>query len=98
MTKKKIKENPSGTARRISVDDIVLVCAFRYALGRRSYITGWISDEIIRCWDELSIKFQMIIQKEIEEAIKDEYAGEHIDVLSWKRILDLKIKEEGKND
>jgi hypothetical protein len=101
MTKKKIDETYIVTqlkSKRILVDDIVLVCAFRYALGRRSYITGWISDEIKRCWMKLDNKFQVLIQKEIREAIEEDRAGMSIDVSSWKGILDLKVKEVEDND
>ena len=75
----------------IEVDNIVLLCAFRYALGRRTYITGVISEEIERNWNKISEEHQNIILKEIKEAIETENAGDiHCDVPCWKKILALR--------
>ena len=65
----------------------VLICAFRYALGRRSYITGTIVDAVMEAWDELSIHDRLLIKHEIKEAIKAGTAGDNIDVRLWREIL-----------
>lgn len=68
--------------------ELVLNCAFRYALGRKTYIVGVIVDEIITNWDELDRYSQERIQKEIREA---ESLGMECDKKEWERILKLPL-------
>jgi len=70
-------------------DEIVLLCAFRYALGRMTYVTGAVSDFIIEKWDELEFGKQQLIKAEIREAIKRNRIGMEMDKTVWKRILIL---------
>lgn len=70
----------------------ILVYAFRYALGRMTYSTSTVSNEIISNWDDISASHQKLYQREIEEAIKMGGAGMDCDVRNWERILDLKVK------
>ena len=76
------------------LDEEILFYAFRYALGRMTYAVGTVSDCIIRNWDNLSEHKQTLIQKEINEAIERDNYGMDMDKVSWKRILQLKIREE----
>ena len=48
------------------IDDLLYLAAFRYALGRSSYIVGTICDELIKA--ELSDKTKKTIIREIKEA------------------------------
>ena len=48
------------------IDDLLYLAAFRYALGRSSYIVGTICDELIKA--ELSDKTKKTIVREIKEA------------------------------
>ena len=50
-------------------DRLILICAFRYALGRMTYIPDVVSEEIINNWNSLSKHDKKLIQKEIKEAI-----------------------------
>ena len=70
--------------------DVVLMCAFRYALGRRSYITGVLVDVICKEWGSISSNLKRTIKREISEAINDKKAGDGIDIYHWERILALK--------
>jgi hypothetical protein len=67
----------------IKTDHTMLLCAFRYALGRRSYIVSMVIDEIRKNFVCLP-KFHLeLMSKEIEEAIKDDMAGDECDVQKW---------------
>ena len=69
---------------------ILLSCAFRYALGRKTYVVGAIVDEIKKNWKDLPKAQKWIYHKEIKEAIENNEAGMTCDVEKWKEILELK--------
>lgn len=68
-------------------NQIVLDCAFRYALGRKSYVTDAVSGIIIDCWDALPQERKDGYVRDIKEAIKNNEIGMESDKLSWQRIL-----------
>lgn len=55
---------------RTEVDPVVLTCAVRYALGRRSYLPGLICDEVRRCWPQLGDQ-QEVIARDVREWFLD---------------------------
>lgn len=65
--------------------DIALVCAFRYALGRMTYVVDSVASEIERQIDTISTKSLHLIRKEISEAIKASHAGMQMDVERWEK-------------
>lgn len=65
----------------------ILLCAFRYALGRKTYVVSGIADQLIRNWDDLGY-LQDQICKEIDEAIAANTAGMEMDVKVWQRVLE----------
>lgn len=70
--------------------DILLFCAFRYALGRQTYVVGAICDILKANWGHMPQSRRDMFKKEIEEAIEKGWAGsELIDVPEWKSILAL---------
>ena len=69
--------------------DIFLFCAFRYALGRRTYVPSVIERIIIDNWDNMPSVTREKFKKEIREAISRNCAGDIYDVEGWSRILDL---------
>jgi len=77
--------------------DILLFCAFRYALGRQTYVVGSIADIIKANWEHMPQSRRNLFRKEIEEAIEKGYAGSvNIDVPCWLSILhlvDTEVKE-----
>ncbi len=77
--------------------DILLFCAFRYALGRQTYVVSAIADIIRANWDHMPQSRRNLFRKEIEEAIEKGYAGSvNIDVPEWLSILhmvDGEVKE-----
>lgn len=76
--------------------DILLFCAFRYALGRQTYVVGAIADIIKANWDHMPQSRRNLFRKEIEEAIEKGYAGSiNIDVPEWLSILHMVDGEVG---
>jgi len=68
---------------------LVIICAFRYALGRATYMPSVIADELIANWNELSEYDRKQIQEDIRQAIEHGLAGMDCDAIVWKRILEL---------
>ena len=72
--------------------DLVLMCAFRYALGRKTYVVHSIVEEMLENWDVLSNTHKKLIQKEIKDH-EELYGnlGMEMDRDQWYRILKLEI-------
>ena len=70
-------------------DVIVLLCAFRYALGRSTYIVIDIVCEIEDNWNNIPIHTKNLIQSEIKSAIDENRSGMECDRMAWQRILKL---------
>ena len=49
-------------------DDLMVLAAFRYCLGRQSYIVGDCTEWLAAHWDEFLPAIKRCIQREIEEA------------------------------
>ena len=70
--------------------DILLFCAFRYALGRQTYVVSTVADIIKANWDHMPQSRRNLFRKEIEEAIEKGYAGSiNVDVPEWLSILHM---------
>lgn len=70
--------------------EIMLICAFRYALGRRSYIVGTISRILKTNWENFPKERKQFFKSEIREAIAHNDIGdEFIDKPTWEEILRL---------
>jgi hypothetical protein len=67
----------------------LLMCSFRYALGRSSGIATNIIDYIIMDWDKLEVCQREQVKNEIQEAFDRLGFISHIDQIEWKRILSL---------
>ena len=81
---------------KIETDDdrLILIAAFRYALGRCSYMPSVVAGAITQCWPSLTEHDQRLIRREIAEAIERGHAGMSCDVATWRRILALGDKSE----
>lgn len=69
-------------------DELVLFCAFRYALGRRTYVVSSVSNIILENWGKFTPHRQEQFKKEIleyKELCGD--LGDACDEASWNRIL-----------
>lgn len=82
-------------AMKIETDDdrLTLIAAFRYALGRMTYMPSVIASQIESCWNDLTQADRGLFRREIKEAIDRGHAGHPCDVRRWKKILELPFKE-----
>ena len=74
--------------------DLFAFGAFRYALGRSSYIVSDVASLLYRHWDKLSAPCKVLILKEVEEAIllyerenDSSRIGMQMDYLTWKTFF-----------
>lgn len=73
-----------------------LLCAFRYSLGRMTYITGDCAEWLEDYWHIMPEEWRKQIHRDIREAIDNGLAGHQCDVDAWQRVLALPIsREEG---
>ena len=67
------------------VDDLAIP-AVRYGLGRRTYITGLISDTLIAHRHMLTVNTKDVIVRDITEAEEYDGLGMDCDAEAWKRL------------
>ena len=84
--------NMKDKGGKMKKDDLLL-CAFRYCLGRRSYIVSSMTSHLGDVWDEISPNFQNMIRREIDEAIDKDYVGDKCDRDSWLDLLEKVQKD-----
>ena len=65
----------------------LLICSFRYALGRRSVIVPVIAEYLKEDWHKLNEWQQQQIKDDIRHAIEYGCAGDDCDVDIWKCVL-----------
>ena len=80
---------------KIETDDdrLVLIAAFRYALGRCSYMPSVVAGVLAQCWAGLTEHDRQLIARELTEAIERGHAGMDCDVATWRRVLALGDKK-----
>lgn len=78
---------------QITVDPIVVFAAFRYALGRSTYIVSDVADCIIRNAQVLPRQDRLQMIREIEEAISTGRAGASMDASEWNNVRERLRKE-----
>lgn len=75
--------------RKVKVNPLMVLMAFRYALGRRTYAPSTVVAELIKNWKRLPGHFRSKIQDEILEAKRNGTIGDDIDKREWNKILCL---------
>ena len=81
-------------------DHLMVIAAFRYCLGRMTYIVGDCASWLIKTWPFLSVQTQNIIKRDLEEAFtrddEDREAGRDFKALGhdcdraeWERVRKL---------
>ena len=75
--------------KKFVVSENMIMWAFRYALGRRTGAVTDVCDFLKANWKDLQNFTKLQIQKEIDQAIKMDVAGDSCDIESWKEILEL---------
>lgn len=75
---------------KIEVIDDILFYAFRYALGRSTYVVTDVCSSLTENWNNLSDHDKLVIHKEINDAIVSNRYGMEQDRKNWENILLLK--------
>lgn len=78
---------------------LLTLAAFRYCLGRRSYIVSQCCDYLITYWDSFLKQTQDVIVAEIEDAFERSIYGMSWNRQDWQRVLDratMRYEEGGK--
>lgn len=70
----------------MEVSGLTLICAFRYALGRKSFVVEQIVNDILANWDKISSKSQFL--EDIQIYMKLYGKNDDYD-MQWQRILDM---------
>lgn len=71
-------------------DSLILICAFRYALGRRTYVVNTVCREILNNWYSIPPSDRELIVREIlEHREKFHTLGDQCDERDWMRIVTL---------
>jgi len=73
-------------------DRLVMLSAFRYAIGR-AFLTSVISLVIVESCDDLTPGDQMLIHKEIKQAVSNGKVADSVDCAFWDKVLELPIEE-----
>lgn len=76
----------------IQVEETILFWAFRYALGRMTYVVGDVGDHIIRYADVLSVNFKKNVIHEIREKEYKNELGMECDKTKWLEVKQVLLK------
>ncbi|CAB4141324.1 hypothetical protein UFOVP410_163 [uncultured Caudovirales phage] len=72
----------------------VLICAVRYALGRKTYVSQLIVYEILLRWSKLSPQDKVLICQDILHYFKSqESLGVNCDDDCWKKIIEKGVED-----
>ena len=66
-------------------DDLMAVAAFRYSLGRMTYIVSDCADWLIEQWPNIAENARKVIQRDLEEAFKRDDAAP-VDGIDYKPL------------
>ena len=86
--KKKLLTSESSTSNSIfsSSHQLITLAAFRYALGRKSYIVAEITKWITDNWNEIPDSTLRTILTEVESALEMGQCGDENDVIEWEKL------------
>ena len=73
--------------------EIVLVCAFRYALGRMTYVVASVSSEILKHISVLPAKNLSLFIREVNEAEERDALGMDMDKNEWFKVREACAQE-----
>ena len=81
-------------------EELMVVAAFRYCLGRRTYMPGVCAEWIVKMWPEFSKGNRELIQRDLEDAFRDDdiqraaghkykALGDDCDRAAWEKVRAL---------
>lgn len=68
--------------------NLMVLAAFRYCLGRSSYIVSSFVYWLIDYWEDIDPHTKKLILGETQEALRRGNAGDRCDIESWERLLE----------
>jgi len=88
------RKNQSGRYKEIEQkleldEEILLACAFRYCLGRRTYVVSSCTSELKKKYHLLNDNFKYRTMKEIDEVKLEGGLGDNCDESEWLFIRNL---------
>lgn len=72
---------------------VMLLCWFRYSLGRATYMPSYCCEYLKKHWDILPYDYKRQIHNDINHAIEQDMAGHDCDKSTWKEMLNFPIGE-----
>lgn len=89
----------------MKVEEVILICAVRYVLGRKTYVVEAVCCYLVASWDAISDKCKRIIRRDIKQELErchqvGKLCGMKNDDERWRQLLEeLKEKQvEKKNN
>lgn len=67
----------------------MVIAAFRYCLGRRTYIVSDCVAWLKEIWPLLEDRDRLLIRKEVDKALAMDRAGDSCDKDEWIKIMEL---------
>jgi hypothetical protein len=85
-------------------EELMVIAAFRYCLGRRTYIVETCADWVVKMWPVFSEKSRAIIKRDLEQAFCDDdrhraegdtykTLGDDCDRRAWEKVRALWTQE-----
>lgn len=79
----------SAADEPLPFDSLMLICAFRYALGRHTYVTGAAEEWVREFWPKLQAGTRDCIVRDLKRHIKDwGVSDDSCDMRGWKALLE----------
>lgn len=79
---------PATSDARVGVNPIMLLYAFRYALGRMTYAVGDVADALVEHREAIRSDWREQVVRDISEAVAGGRAGMACDVERWLRVAE----------
>lgn len=79
--------------KKLKLDEGILFLAFRYAIGRTTYVVSEVVETVIEQWDFVSKQFKELIIKEIKQELSSNDMMMDMDVRDWTKILNLPVEK-----
>lgn len=80
-------------------NELILLCAVRYAMGRRSYIVSDAQRWAVERWETLGPQARTVLLRDLKEALEreKEYPGSlgmTMDVVGWQKLYDWILEQQ----
>ena len=68
-------------------DQLMVMAAHRYCLGRSSYIVSSCIEWLDRHWDQISDNTKQVVLRDTQSAVSENLAGHDFDRRAWQAFL-----------